>query len=205
VKILDLDVECRPMAWYAGDMVTKEITAIAWRFVHEKESRTRVWLLEPSKTWAEHLRKRKAGLKAVLEDYNAADMVTGHYLRGFDLPLLNAACFRLGLPILPQKLAEDTKSDLVKMSGLSKAQQNLAATLDAKKGVSHHLKEQMDTHLWEVANSLVEEGRKEAKRRVVGDVNQHIGFRNDLIESGALCRPRVWYPAPNGASAPYVG
>jgi hypothetical protein len=193
------------MAWYAGDMVTKEITAIAWRFVDEAERKTRVWLLEPSETWKQHVKKREEGLKRLLEDYNAADMVTGHYVRGFDLPLLNAACFRLGLPILPQKLTEDTKSDLVKMGGLSKAQQNLAAVLDAKKGLSHHLKEQMDTHLWEVANSLVAEGRKEARRRVIGDVNQHVGFRNDLIESGALCRPRVWYPTANGASARYVG
>lgn len=200
MKILDLDVECRPMAWYAGDMVTKEITSIAWRFVDEPENATRCWLLEPSTTWAAHKAKRRKGLEAFLAAYNAADLVTGHYIRGFDLPLINAACFRLGLAPLPQKLSEDTKSDLTKMGGLSKSQENLAAYLDAK-----HEKPNMNTHLWEVANALVREGRQETKRRVVGDVDMHIEFRNSLIETGHLCRPRVWYPTANGASARYVG
>jgi hypothetical protein len=200
VKILDFDVECRPMAWYAGDMVTKEITAIAWRFVHKPEDSTKCWLLEPSETWAKHLAKRQAGLEKFLEAYHEAEMVTGHYIRGFDLPLVNAACFRLGYPPLEQKLAEDTKSDLTKLSGLSKAQQNLAAYLDTK-----HDKPNMNTHLWEVANALVREGRNESRRRVVGDVNQHVEFRNSLIETGHLCRPRVWYPTANGASSRYAG
>jgi hypothetical protein len=199
LRILDLDVECRPTSWYAGDMNTKEITAIAWRFVDEPEDTTRCWLLEPSKTWAGHMKKKRKGMTSFLEAYNQADMVTGHYIRGFDLPLLNANAWRLGLPILSQKLAEDTKSDLVKLGGLSKAQQNMAATMDLK-----HEKEVMNTHLWEVANALVEEGRIESRRRAVGDVNQHIEFRMGLIASGALCAPKVWTPNA-GRSARYQG
>lgn len=35
-RILDFDVECRPIAWYGGDWVTKQPTAIAWKFVGER-------------------------------------------------------------------------------------------------------------------------------------------------------------------------
>lgn len=181
VRILDFDVECRPMAWYGGDWVTKEITAIAWRFVDEPEDSTRVWLLTPSRTWAEHIAKRRRGMEEFLAAYNEAGMVTGHYIRGFDLPLLNATCMRLGLPALAPKLTHDTKGDLVRMSGLSKSQENLGAYFDLK-----HEKQKMNTHLWEIGNSLVVEGRRETERRVVGDVNQHIEFRADLLERGAL-------------------
>lgn len=187
IRILDLDVECRPMAWYGGDWVTKEITAIAWRFTDESESQTRCWLLTPSRTWAEHMSKRRRGMQAFLRDYNEADMVTGHFIRGFDLPLINATCMRLGLPPLPAKDAHDTKNDLIRMSGLSKSQENLAAYFDLKVE-----KQKMNAHLWEVGNSLVEEGRRETERRVVGDIQQHIAFREELIARHALMPAKEW-------------
>lgn len=187
LRILDLDVECRPMAWYGGDWVTKEITAFAWRFTDEPEESTKVWLLTPSKTWDQHIAKRRRGMERFLLDYNKADMVTGHYIRGFDLPLLNGTCIRLGLHPLKAKLSHDTKIDLIRMSGLSKSQENLAAYFDLK-----HEKEKMNTHTWEIANSLVQEGRVETKRRVVGDVNQHIEFREELLARHALQPPTVW-------------
>lgn len=187
MRILDFDVECRPMAWYGGDWVTKEITAIAWRFVDEPEEATQAWLLAPSRTWEQHQNKKLRGMKKFLKAFKACDIVTGHYIRGFDLPLVNGTCIRLGLPPLQQKLVHDTKVDLVRMSGLSKSQENLAAYFEMK-----HQKEKMNTHLWEIGNSLVEEGRVETLRRVVGDVNQHIEFRQELIKRGALQPTSMW-------------
>lgn len=187
IRILDLDAECRPMAWYGGDWVTKEITALAWRFIDEPEELTKVWLLTPSKTWENHQEKKRRGMLRFLKDYNIADMVTGHYIRGFDLPLINGTCIRLGLPPLSDKLSHDTKNDLVRMSGLSKSQENLAAYFELKHG-----KEKMNTHIWEIANSLVQEGRMETKRRVVGDVNQHCEFREELLARHALQAPSIW-------------
>jgi hypothetical protein len=188
-RVLDFDVECRPSAWYGGDWVSKEITAIAWRFIDEPEDATRVWLLTPSDTLAQHRRKKCAGLERFLKDHRQADMVTGHFIRGFDLPLVNGACIRAGLPSLGVKMAHDTKTDLIRMSGLSKSQENLAAYFDLK-----HEKQKMNNHLWEVANTLVREGRVETERRVMGDVNQHIEFRQELIDRGALQPPRAWRP-----------
>lgn len=187
--ILDFDCECRPMAWYGGDWVTKEITAIAWRFTTEKEEFTRAWLMTPSRTWAQHQNKKRKGIKQFLDDYNTADMVTGHYIRGFDLSLISGTCFRLGLPPLQPKMTHDTKGDLMTMQGLSKSQENMAAYLELK-----HEKEKMNTHTWEMGNSLVEEGRDETLRRVVGDVCQHVEFRQSLMDSGHLGPPKVWTP-----------
>lgn len=187
LAILDFDVECRPMSWYGGDFVTKEITAIAWRFIDEPEESTKCWLLMPSKTRAQHVNKKITGLKRFIKVYNQADMVTGHYIRGFDLPLLQAACIRLGLPPLASKLSHDTKIDLIRMTGLSKSQQNLASIFDLK-----HQKEGMNTGLWETANALVNEGRVETRRRVIGDVNQHIEFRAECLARHALQAPSMW-------------
>lgn len=198
LAILDFDCECRPMAWYGGDWVTKEITAIAWRFVGQPEESTQSWLLTPSRTWAKHQEKKRQGMLQFLKAYNKADVVTGHYIRGFDLPLVNGTCVRLGLPPLSDKLSHDTKGDLVSMQGLSKSQENLAAYFELK-----HAKEKMNTYIWEVGNSLVVEGRKETMRRVVGDVNQHIEFREELLSRGALLAPKLWTCGTK--AAPYQG
>lgn len=198
LKILDFDVECRPMSWYGGDWVTKEITAIAWRFVDESEENTQFWLLQPSSTWEKHQEKKRKGMQRFLKAYNEADAVTGHYIRGFDLPLVNGTCVRLGLKPLSNKMSHDTKGDLVSMQGLSKSQENLAAYFDLK-----HAKEKMNTHLWEIGNSLVNEGRVETKRRVVGDVNQHVEFRQELMDRGALLPLKMW--TCGTSIAPYQG
>lgn len=186
LRILDFDCECRPMAYYGGDFCTKEITAIAWKFTGD--NRVRHWLLSPSETWVEHQEKKRRGLEKFLKSYRDADIVTGHYIRGFDLPLINAACIDLKLPPLPAKHAHDTKGDLIRMGGISKSQENLAAHFDELT----HSKETMNTALWERANSLVTEGRRESKRRVVGDVVQHEEFRKVLLDRGALMPPKQW-------------
>ena len=126
-----------------------------------------------------------------LYEYDAADMVTGHFIRGFDLPLINGALMEHHFPLLSDKLTHDTKGDLSKAQGLSKSQENLAAMLEL-----HHPKVQMNTYLWHQANRLTPEGIKLAKKRVVGDVKQHIELRAKLLELGYLGRPKVWTGSP---------
>ena len=196
-KILDFDCECRPMSWY-GDWVTKEITAIGWRFLDEPEAATHSWLLTPSRTFEQHQAKKRAGLERFIKAYNEADIVTGHFIRGFDLPLINGTCVRLKIKPLQQKLSHDTKNDLISMQGLSKSQENLGAMLEL-----FHRKVQMNTMKWEIANSLSLEGRAAAKERVIGDVNQHIEFRAELLEREALLPPRLW--TPGSKAGKYVG
>lgn len=176
LKVLDFDVECRPLSWYGGEFVTKEVTAIAAKFIGE--TITYCWLLgvdDPVEM-----------LEGFREIYDEADIVTGHWIRGFDLPTLNGSYFEYKLPLLGHKYAQDTKDDLVQFQGLSKSQENLAATLIG------YEKQQMDQARWRSANRLTEKGIADAKKRVIGDVTQHIKLRKALLDLNMLKPPRMW-------------
>lgn len=185
-RILDFDIECRPLSWYGGDFVTKEITAIAAAFVDE-----------PNLVWYSLLGEREPEemLQGFRNLYNEAGMVTGHFIRGFDLPIVNTAMLEYGFPPLETKLTHDTKGDLVKRHGASNSQENLAAALgiDAEKiGMT-----QED---WRDANRLTATGLERTKRRVIGDVIQHIEMRQALIDREMLGKPKLWSPSPIGST-----
>lgn len=177
-NILHLDIECRPLSWYAGDFVSKEVTAIAAKFRHKK--RVYIWMLgqhEPAEMAEEFLKL-----------YNAADIVTGHHIRGFDLPILNSFLLELGKSPLPSKLVSDTKNDLIKFHGFSKSQESLGDLLGIKRP-----KVSMSQMEWREANRLTKRGLRAVRERVIGDVLQHEELREKLIELNALGRPRMWY------------
>jgi hypothetical protein len=121
-------------------------------------------------------------------------MVTGHYIRGYDLPNLNGALKEAGLPLLGPKLTCDTKLDLVKSSGVSKSQESLGAMLGIEAPKVH-----MTQADWREANRLTPKGVAKTIERVTGDVRQHIQLRDALLERGMLGPPRVWSPTPSGA------
>lgn len=178
LRILDLDCEARPLHWIASDYVSKEITAIAWAWTDRPEEVSCYLLgeVEPQEM-----------LQAFLSAFNAADMVTGHFIRGYDLPLINGALMEYGLPALSDKLAHDTKIDLVRRSGLSASQENLGAMLALR-----HPKVQMNQQTWRAANRLTPDGLALARERVIGDVRQHIELRAALLERGYLAPPVLW-------------
>lgn len=197
LRILDFDVECRPIAWYGGDFVTKQPTAIAWRFIGEA-ARTRVEVIGESDRSSMVLEEEAAMLEAFREAYDAADIVTGHYIRGFDLPTLQSAYLRLGLPLLGRKRAQDTKTDLLKASGISKSQENLGAMFELD-----HPKIPMNTKLWGDGNMLLPHGIAATKKRVLGDVNQHIELRAEMLRLGTLATAQEWFPG-GGTSPGYT-
>lgn len=185
-RVLDFDVECRPIAWYGGDWVTKQPTAIAWKYIGER-GRVEVAAIGESFDTRQVLDEEMTMLELFREAYDAADVVTGHYIRGFDLPLLNGALMRLGLPLLRDTLAQDTKGDLARGSGLSKSQQNLGAMFELA-----HPKVPMNTAIWAEANMLMPAGIAGTKKRVIGDVRQHVELRAAMLERGLLGPPRPW-------------
>lgn len=185
-RILDFDCECRPIAWYGGDWVTKQPTAIAWKFIGERGG-VEVALIGESDRSSRVLDEERAMLAAFVEAYDAADIVTGHYIRGFDLPLVNGALMRLGMPTLGPKDTHDTKGDLIKGQGISKSQENLGAMYELR-----HPKVGMNTGLWAAGNMLLPEGIKATRKRVVGDVRQHIALREAMLERGHLGPVQSW-------------
>lgn len=186
-RILDFDCECRPLSFFGGDYVTKEITALAAKFIGEKK--IYCWLLGNNSM--EEL------LEGFLDLYNEAGMVTGHYLRGFDLPLVSSTLTEYGYKPLGSKLTQDTKLDLIRRNGMSGSQENLAAMLGIESP-----KIQMDQEKWRKANRLTPEGIALTKERVVGDIVQHEEMRSELIKRGMLGKPKIWNP--NGIETDYT-
>lgn len=184
-RTLDFDIEARPLSWIGGDFVSREVTAIAARFLDEDE--TYVWLLGEDDP-VDMLN----GFRVL---YDNADIVTGHYIRGYDLPNLNASLIDNGLPPLDAKWSVDTKLDLVKRQGISASQESLAATL----GISAP-KVQMTQRDWRDANRLTPEGLEKTRERVTGDVRQHIEMLAELRRRKLVGPGKVWTPQAGAAS-----
>lgn len=178
LKILDFDIENRPLSYLGMDFTTSDVTAIAAGWTDSNV--VHVWALGEVDT--------VTMLKGFLEMYNEADIVTGHFIRNHDLPIINGALMEFGLPTLGPKLTSCTKNDLKTRKGISASQESLADML----GVPAP-KIQMNQKKWRLANRLTDEGIAETKKRVVGDIIQHKQMRKALIAANLLNPPSVWY------------
>jgi len=193
-KVLDFDIEVRPLGWYGGDFVHKEVTAIASAWVVDGEPfNLQVYLLQ------RHDKSPKRILTLFRARYDAADMVTGHYVRGFDLPILNGAMYEYDLGALDPKLSHDTKLDEIKTQGLSHSQENKASMLEIVAP-----KVQMTMASWRMANRLLKDGLELVRERVAGDVIQNIYMREEQMRRGFLGKPSVWDPGSTSFTASYV-
>ena len=179
LRVLDFDIENRPLSYMGEDYTSGEVTAIAWQFVGESRGRC---VLLGRETPHEML-------EAFDEAYSQADLVTGHYIRKHDLPIISGALLEGGLPPLLPKLTQDTKLDLIKHKYLSASQESLAEMLEVPFPKVH-----MTQPGWREANRLTPEGIKKTAARVIGDVRQHIAMRAKLLACGALGPPKIWRP-----------
>jgi len=177
MRVLDFDIENRPLSYLGSDFTTAEVTAIAWAWTDAEEVTVRLLGETPLLSI----------LREFVAAYDAADMVTGHFILGHDLPMLNGALMECGLPPLGDKFVQDTKVHLMRAKGISKSQESLGAMfhLDAPK-VS------MNQSKWRAANRLTPEGLREVRERVVGDVRQHMELRRVLLDRGMLAPPKMW-------------
>ena len=191
LRILDFDIENRPLSYLGQDFTTGDVTAIAWGWADRE------------KVYCGLQTKRESSLEKMLLDfreaYEEADMVTGHFIRGYDLPVLNGALMELDIPHLGPKLSCDTKNDLLKRKYLSVSQENLAEMLGLPEPKIH-----MNTPRWRRANRLTPEGVALSRIRCVGDVVQHKAMRLELVRRDWLAGPTVWRPGggPDGDYAP---
>jgi hypothetical protein len=184
--ILDVDIENRPLSYLGGDYTTGEVTAIAASFGASEPAGTvtmHCWCLGPF--------TMKEMLSKFVVLYDQADIVTGHYLRKHDLPVLNGALIEVGMKPLGAKLVSDTKLDLVPIKYLSMSQESLGATFGLDEQKKH-----MTQWDWRQANRL--EALHLTEERVTADVRQHMAMRKRLIELGALGPPRMWHPDKPG-------
>lgn len=178
-RVLDFDIEARPLSYLGADFTTRDITAIAASWVGSKKVECRLLGERP----IEDILRWFVGL------YNEADMVTGHFIRRYDLPNINGALLEAGMGPLAAKLTSDTKEDLVRRQGISVSQESLAEMLGIPASKYH-----MSQPKWRAANRLNPEGLEQTRRRAVGDVRQHKLMRQALIDRGWLKPPRTWSP-----------
>lgn len=179
VKILDFDIENRPLSYWYDDRPTAEVTAIAWSLSDKDKVIVRLLgVHKPDRMFADFL-----------EAYDAADIVTGHYIRKHDLPILNGAMLEYGFPPLSPKLTIDTKLDLVGLGDIPATQEHLAEMFGVEAP-----KEHMTQKMWRDANRLTPSGLRATETRVKGDVIQHKGLRMVLASKGVLGRPVTWRP-----------
>lgn len=179
LAVLDFDIECLPGHWIAADFTSKVITAVAWGWEHGKKV-----------TVLTHYDYSVAEMAASLRTaIDMADVVTGHYIRAFDLPLLNGTLLREQLPPLEPVLTSDTKIDLLKAHGRSKSQENLASMLGVESP-----KVQVTNYEWELFNTRTPGYRDIGIKRVKGDVIQHKELRQKLIDLEYLGPVRRWEP-----------
>jgi len=178
MRVLDFDIENRPLSYLGSDFTTSEVTAIAWAWCDQPADVSCVLLgqVEPVEM-----------LQRFVAAYNSADMVTGHYITGHDLPILNGALMEYRLPTLGDKLVQDTKTQLVRRKGISGSQESLAAML-----LLEHDKVKMNQIKWRAANRLTPEGLALTRERVVGDVQQHMEMRKTLGDLGYLAPAVKW-------------
>jgi hypothetical protein len=180
LRLLDFDIENRPLSyWYDGNC-TAEVTSIAW-----------AWFDRPADVHCTLLTRDvdRVDFEAFLEAYNEADGVVGHYIRNHDLLIIQGALIEFGLPTLGPKLTSDTKNDLIGFKDIPKTQEHLCEML----GVASP-KVQMSQVKWRSANRLTNAGVDLTRVRAVGDVVQNIELRKVLLERGLLGAPKVWRP-----------
>lgn len=187
-RVLNFDLENRPLAyWYDGE-TTSEITAFAWKWLGEDTVQT--MLLGPYGRYETGGGKRLPAKRAfsVFRDVLAqADMVVGHNIRRHDLPMFNAGLLRLELEPLGELRTQDTCRDLPRRRGLSYSLENMAEMygLEGEK-VS------MSQPKWEDANRLTRTGLEKTWKRVVGDVWLQERLHAKLLSLGLLKPPRKW-------------
>ena len=190
-RVLDWDLENRPLNYVGQDFTFSEITAIGWKFIGDKGPPTALCLGDsiPDSLAFEGIVTPRAMLLGFLAAYIQADLVTGHNIIKHDLRIISGALLEEGLSPLPPKMVSDTYLHLKKKSGVSGSQENLAKMLNVKTS-----KVGMTQSDWREANRLTPEGIAKTRKRVVGDVQQHIQLREELLARNWLNPPRQWHP-----------
>lgn len=178
MRVLDFDIENRPLSYWYDGQTTAELTGFAMCWTDDPDSMEVYLLGRDDMDYA---------LNRFVERYAEADMVTGHYIRRHDLPHINSELMERGMPPLTEKLTQDTKLDFVKKGDQPATQEYLAELF----GVAAP-KVQMSQHDWRDANRLTRRGIEGTRIRCEGDVVQHMQLRKAMLEAGVLNDPKMW-------------
>lgn len=202
LRILDFDIENRPLSYWVPDRPTAQITSIAWMWAGDHDSLDCRLLAPPCfhkghedvcPDWPEKV----VNEETLLADFSAviaqADIVTGHYILRHDLPIINGALYDRGMPLLDDVRASDTKLHMFTKADLPATQEHLLELLGTTCPLGMPLEKFHMTQVkWREANKLTRKGIELTKRRVMSDVHAHSHMREDMLARGWLGSPTVW-------------
>lgn len=181
--ILDFDVETIAAGFADPEWVPQKITCVAWSWVGDDKVESRT--CTPLGLFGKPSRRRQM-LRPLLDAIGQADMVTGHNIVRFDLPVINAECMRLGMEPIREVLVQDTIR-LVRAKGFKKGQDNLGnllGTADQKLSLTWQ----------EWQDAYDENGWTVIRQRAESDVLMHKQIRERLLERGLL-KPAIQWRA----------
>jgi DNA polymerase elongation subunit (family B) len=182
-RILDFDIETVAAGFADPEWVPQKITCVAWSWIDSDVVESRV--CGPAGLFGKPWLRAKM-LKPLLDAFAEADMVTGHNIRRFDLPVIQAEVMRLGLPSLKPLLVQDTIK-LRASKGFKKGQDNLESLFGTQQ-------QKLALNWQEWQDAYDEDGWKTIRDRAETDVVGHKQIRAELIELGYLKEPRIWSP-----------
>ncbi|HSE46281.1 MAG TPA: hypothetical protein VLA89_13215 [Gemmatimonadales bacterium] len=178
LRILDFDIECVATGYGDPNWVPQKVTAVAWSWIGSDAVEVRTNLMEAIDD--------VDMLDDFLVAYDRADMLTGHNIVRYDLPVLQGELLRRGRPGLSPKLVQDTMR-IIKTKGLKKGQDNIGALLRVP-----NPKMALSWQEWQDAYD--EPGWKTVVDRVCDDVIKHKLMRQKMLDAGWLKPPTQWRP-----------
>lgn len=180
-KILDFDIETVAAGFADPDWVPQKITCVAWSWIGEDKVESRI--CGPEGIFGKP-QARAEMLAPLLEAIGQANMLTGHNIARFDLPIINAEAMRLKLEPITEHYVHDTMR-LIKSKGFKKGQDNLGGLFDTP-----NKKLALDWQAWQDAYD--EPGWPTIRERCESDVLMHKQLREALIEAGYTKKARTW-------------
>jgi hypothetical protein len=192
LSIRDFDFESKPL-WFWWDKPTAVITSVSWmdtvrgQIDHDSLGNS----VAPFST-----REAYVGwLEWVRALLTTPDILTGHNIDRFDLPLLQGQLLKFGLESLPSLRTQDTMR-LPKRRDMSISQETLInyKSLELKCPIGMPIyKQHLSMPEWEDAamgwdDSILNE-------RPTSDVHGHAHLREVLIDKGYLAATKGWKPS----------
>lgn len=180
-RILDFDIETIAAGFADPDWVPQKITCVAWSWVGDDRVESRV--CGPEGIFG-NPGARRVMLEPLLEQIALADVLTGHNIARFDLPIVNAECMRLGLDPIREVRVDDTMR-LRRSKGFKKGLDNLAVLYGTPT-------QKLSLSWQEWQDAYDEDGWQTIRDRCESDVVAHKQVREILHERGLLHPVRVW-------------
>lgn len=180
-RVLCFDLETLAAGYADPSWVPDKITVAAWSWIGE----TRVESLITGKDGFFSARLRGERLEPLYAAIRAADVVVGHNIVRFDLPVLQAEALRCGLPTLGPVKTHDTIR-IVRTKGFKKGQDDMSVTFG-----SPLKKKTLNWAEWDQAYEA--DGWPVPVERCVTDVQQNKTLYRKQLERGDVLKSERWW------------